>query len=58
MKLNAAAELAVSPAKERAPSREEEEAAGNVDPVVDLVGISQFAVADRDQLVPLTPWLA
>ena len=40
------------------PCGEEEEAAGRVDPVGDLVEIGQFAEADRDQLLALTLWLA
>ncbi len=40
------------------PCRGEEEAAGSVDPVGDLVEIGQFAEADRDQLLTLTLWLA
>jgi hypothetical protein len=40
------------------PCREEEEAAGSVDPVGDLVEIGQFTEPDRDQLPTLTLWLA
>ena len=40
------------------PCRVEEESAGRIDPVVDLVEIGQFANADRNQLLCLTMWLA
>ena len=40
------------------PCRVEEASAGRIDPVADLVGIGQFADADRSQLLCLTMWLA
>ncbi len=36
----------------------EDEAGSRIDPVIDLVGIGQFADAARDQLLRLTKWLA
>jgi hypothetical protein len=36
----------------------EDEAGSRIDPVIDLVGIGQFADAARDQLLRLTMWLA
>jgi hypothetical protein len=36
----------------------EDEVGSRIDPVIDLVGIGQFADATRDQLLRLTMWLA
>ena len=40
------------------PCSMEDEAGSRIDPVIDLVGIGQFADAARDQLLRLTMWLA
>ena len=40
------------------PCRMEDEVGSRIDPVIDLVGIGQFADATRDQLLRLTMWLA